>query len=565
MPELPRRFGPYVLLETLGQGSMGEVYLARPARVGTGFPQRLVIKRLLSDLATEDFVRRFRHEATIATRIESPRVTRVFDVGKVGDEIYFAMELVSGWSLGRVLKRFKELGRVMPISTAIDCAAGILEGLAALHEVKDERGIPMGFVHRDISPKNVMIGFDGAPKLIDLGLGKSKVQDWKTATGACMGTPGYMSPEQAFGREVDSRSDLYSAATILFELLTNEPYIPRGSLASMLVASGSPKFRLPSSIRPGIPRELDRLIEAALSPDPTRRPGSARAFLQAFEPATQTHERPATLADLVGAEPPEELTRAVTRFEASVIPGDLMEPTDIKTVTWARRPMEMESTEPTLEARQPPISGLARSRPSRWLWIVAGSAVIVLPAMFLLGVETQKLRIVTPAESRPVELPPVVTAAVPSGEERPNAAPGSGEPSSAEPTRAQKTEPKRPAESPGPVDRALPTPSMKRRAPRDLRRFGAAAQEPARAEKLDKPESSRVDGLVDGSARAAADLVVQRATSLKRREKELTQVELDDLDEIITDASLIRTAKRIDERALRALEARLRRLEGAHE
>jgi serine/threonine-protein kinase len=154
-----------------------------------------------------------------------------------------------------------------PIEAAIDLIGAALLGAHALHEAKNAAtGEALGIVHRDLSPRNLLVGRGGALKLIDLGLGKSTQQDWRTATGIVMGTMGYLSPEQAMGADVDRRADLYTLAVVLFEMLTLERYIPKGQHMSMVEAQIRPRAISARSLRPELPEALDFVLLRALSP-----------------------------------------------------------------------------------------------------------------------------------------------------------------------------------------------------------------------------------------------------------------------------------------------------------
>lgn len=269
--------GPYVLLEKLGSGGMGAVYRARPGESITGLPDDLVVKTMHEALFDQsNFLRRFRHEAEVAVGIDSPHVAKVFDVGAEGRTLFMAMELIDGWPLNHVCTQTIVAGERIPPEVAVDIIDDVLHGLAAVHEAQHPRtGERLDFVHRDLSPKNVMLGRDGRARLIDLGLGQSRLQDWATATGVVMGTPGYMSPEQAYGRRPDQRSDLYCIGLILFELLTQRPYIDRVGLADMLRASAQPDRRRVSEYRPDLSSAFDDLLDQVLAVDIDRRLNNA--------------------------------------------------------------------------------------------------------------------------------------------------------------------------------------------------------------------------------------------------------------------------------------------------
>ncbi|MBI2374411.1 MAG: serine/threonine protein kinase [Deltaproteobacteria bacterium] len=267
---------------------MGSVDLARPIATGAGLPRLVVIKRMHTELAENDlFLKRFRHEGEAAVRIDSPYVAKVFDVGTVGPTAYIAMELINGFRLSEFLDALVREARHVPVDVAAELFSGMLEGLEALRTATDANGRPLGFVHRDLSPKNLMVVDDGLIHIIDLGLGKSSVQDWKTRTGLVMGSPGYMSPEQALARPVDHRSDLYTAGIVFFELLTLRRYIKRGALPDVLARSAEPEFLPPSHIRPDLPVSLDAILEKVLDPVPDKRFATAGELLDAVRGAVR--------------------------------------------------------------------------------------------------------------------------------------------------------------------------------------------------------------------------------------------------------------------------------------
>lgn len=287
---LPRRFGNYVLLAERGRGGMGSVFLARPVVRPEPPARALVIVKLLHPSLLEDAesLQRFRHEAMIAVSVSSPEVVQVFDVGRVGDVPYIAMEYISGWSALEVVRAALDAVWPLPAPLVVAWLCDALAGLEALHNaVHPTTAEPLGVVHRDISPKNLLIDEDLQLRVIDFGLGTSNVQDWATHADVLLGTPGYIAPEQVEGRRVDQRADLYALGVVAFELLTLTHYIPRGDRSAMFAHILAPKPR--SIRRADVPPALERLIFRALAVDPDARPDSAkdlRALLLPFA-ATQ--------------------------------------------------------------------------------------------------------------------------------------------------------------------------------------------------------------------------------------------------------------------------------------
>lgn len=299
---LPRIFGRYVLLKALGRGAMGHVHLARPLNRKRGVPSPVVLKRLRKELAEKEaFVARFRHEAVIAVSVTSSNVAKVYDVGSVGPSLYIVMEYIRGWPLSSVLDSILQSRRHASIASVLDVVVGGLRGLHALHTAADKKsGRPLGIVHRDLSPKNLMVGEDGELRLIDLGLGKSNVQEWKTRTGVVMGSIGYMAPEQARGEHVDQRADIYAMGVVTYEMLALRNYIKRGSATQMMESTLNPRFVRPSEFRPDVPAGLDDVLRTALATKPEDRFPTAMAFLRALEkivPHSQTRGGMASLLD----------------------------------------------------------------------------------------------------------------------------------------------------------------------------------------------------------------------------------------------------------------------------
>jgi serine/threonine-protein kinase len=330
------RFGPYLLLERLGEGGNGTVHLAKPIDPHRGVPTPLVIKRL-NHRPTEDSQRRFQHEAAIAVSVESPHVVKVFDVGAVDQQPYIAMELVRGFPLARVFRALVDARRYAAIPAAVELILGGLRGLAALHEATDPRtGEPLGAVHRDLSPRNVMVDDRGRLRLIDLGLGKSNIQDWRTRTGMVMGSPGYMAPEQACGEPVDHRADLYSLAAILYETLVLEPYIPRGDPAEMLRAMAAPRYAPMTEKRANLPPALEEAVQRGLSLDPEDRWPTAEAFIAALERAVPQRDPEAfgkIMRELLGS----ELLKLEERIASLVDEETALEEDASETVIYAVR------------------------------------------------------------------------------------------------------------------------------------------------------------------------------------------------------------------------------------
>jgi serine/threonine-protein kinase len=301
--DFPKPFGPYVLIRPLGSGAMGEVCLARPYDSERGLPSLVVIKRLHAELGEQrTFVERFVHEARIAVSVDSPHVAKLYDAGRVANLLYIAVEYIPGWTLAELIEASINARQELALEGLAELVVGALRGLEALHGASDASGNQLDIVHRDLSPRNLMLGEDGLVRIIDFGLGKSKQQVWKTRTGVVLGSPGYMSPEQALGQSLDQRADLYAIGVILWELITRRHYFPRDGIPAMLTAAAAPVFVLPSSYRPSVPGRLDGVLERALAPHPEDRFQTAGAFREALEaavPRVQGSRAAAAVVDLL--------------------------------------------------------------------------------------------------------------------------------------------------------------------------------------------------------------------------------------------------------------------------
>jgi serine/threonine protein kinase len=260
------RFGRYNLLHRMAVGGMGDIYLARAVGIeGLDLNRLCVIKTVRTNLVQDnEYVDRFIAEARMLASLSHGNIVPVYDVGKVGSVFYIAMEHVKGQDLRKVLNRAAKEKRRMPVPLALFIARELSNGLAYAHRAKVQ-GIG-GLVHRDVSPHNVLVSYDGEVKLIDFGLAQLAGELPKSEGGTVMGKVCYLSPEQARAENLDPRTDIYSAGLVLFEMLTGEPYFNQPTIAEVLAHVAKPTMQLPSSRVSGIPKEVDRICQRALSP-----------------------------------------------------------------------------------------------------------------------------------------------------------------------------------------------------------------------------------------------------------------------------------------------------------
>jgi serine/threonine-protein kinase len=387
------RFGPYVLVEKLGEGATGDVHLAVPAPT-LGVPSPVVVKRLWAELSTQErMIERFLHEAELAIAVSHPNVARVYDVGRVGDTYYIAGELVPGWSALDLFERAQAARAVPPIGAVVSIGLDWLAGLSAIHGAVHPNGLRLEIIHRDLSARNLMIDEDGRGRVIDLGLGKSAVQRWRTQTGVVMGSPGYMSPEQALGHPVDRRSDLYSVAVVLFELLTLVPYIPRGPALGMVLANAQAEARSLRATRADVPEAVDRAVAWALARRPEDRVPTAAKLAAALAAAARIEPAADLIARLFGEDIEARRRRRREAIEAVDVESEATEVTT--------RLVTRPSVEPAVALAATRTEGASlgslHPRRSRVPWIAA-------PWLVLAGLASLAVLLVRPPPADPIPL-----------------------------------------------------------------------------------------------------------------------------------------------------------------
>ena len=257
----PRKLGRYRLVKELGRGAMGIVYRAEDPMLNRTVAVKCII--LMDEPAVRaDYEARFFQEAKAAGSLNHPNLVTIHDVGREGDVAYMAMELLEGTDLRELTGR----GR-MPLPLALELMAQAAEGLAHAHE--------HGVVHRDIKPGNIMVVRGRVAKVMDFGIARIRASDVKTQTGAILGSPRYMSPEQVTGQPADRRSDIFSLGVVLHELAAGEPPFSASSVTQLMhqIATATP--RPPSAINPAVPPMLDLIVARALQKQPADRYQSA--------------------------------------------------------------------------------------------------------------------------------------------------------------------------------------------------------------------------------------------------------------------------------------------------
>ncbi len=280
---MAQQFGKFKLLKKIASGGMAEIHIAKQ-RGMEGFEKIVVIKTILPNLASnEEFVQMFLDEARIAARLTHPNIVQIYDLGRVGSTYFIAMEYVQGENLRTVAKACRKKKAPLPLQHTVKVISQASEGLHYAHSKQDTSGAPLNIVHRDISPQNILVSFEGITKLVDFGIAKAATQYQETRAGILKGKYSYMSPEQCMSRPVDARSDIFSMGIVLWELATGLRLYKLDSELMILKEITEGKVRPPRDVNQQIPAELEAIILKALEKRPKDRFSSALEMHMALE------------------------------------------------------------------------------------------------------------------------------------------------------------------------------------------------------------------------------------------------------------------------------------------
>jgi serine/threonine protein kinase len=276
-------YGEYQLLKKLATGGMAQIFLARQQGL-EGFEKFLVVKRILPHLAeNDDFIKMFLDEARIAARLNHPNIVQIFNLGAQDDSYFIAMEFIHGEDVRRIWKRADSLGKPIPVPLVARVIMDACSGLDYAHKKTDAQGKPLNIVHRDISPQNILVTFEGGVKVVDFGIAKAADQATVTKSGVLKGKYSYMSPEQASGRKIDCRSDIFALGVVLYELITGVRLFKRPNDIQTLNAVTECEVALPSIVNSRVPKALDEIVMKALAKRPEDRYQEAIALQSALE------------------------------------------------------------------------------------------------------------------------------------------------------------------------------------------------------------------------------------------------------------------------------------------
>jgi len=398
-PQEPISFGRYFLIDKIAVGGMAEVFKAKSFSHG-GFEKLLVIKRILQHLSeNEEFVEMFIDEAKISVELQHPNIVQIYDFGRIADNYFIAMECVEGKDVKGILRKLAERRKMLPLEYAVYIAHEMCKGLDYAHKRTDMQGTPLGIVHRDVSPSNILVSYSGEVKVADFGIAKAQISAYNTKGGVLKGKFEYMSPEQARGEDLNHQADLFATGIILHEMLTGRRLFKSESDIRTLERIKAVDAAPPSQLNPGIPKRLDDIVMRALTSDRADRFQDARelqtALLEFMYPATPDLTR-------------ENLGHFLTELFSAEIRGE-RERLEVGTKAAANLHEHAPEIDLELEWEESPGSGqtihVQHSRGSVWAIVI--SLIVLLGLIVMVGIQQQNKTV-----ERVVEVQAPVTASL---------------------------------------------------------------------------------------------------------------------------------------------------------
>ena len=389
----------YQILGHLATGGMAELFLARAVGIA-GFERYVVLKRIMAEHSRNHrFVTMFLDEARLAAQLHHPNIAQVYDIGRVSDAYFFTLEYVHGENCRDVLQRVAALKRKIPVEQTLTIIAGAVAGL---HYAHDKRGIdrqPLGIVHRDVSPSNLMVSYEGAVKVVDFGIAKAAHRVTETRSGAIKGKVAYMSPEQCTGQPVDRRSDIFSLGIVFYEMATMTRLFKYGTDFETMTHIVNGDVPAPTSRRPELSRELEAIILRCLARRPEDRFQSGAELLEAIE-TLAARERLSLSAMALG------------RYVRELF-GERPEPWyELEAAGEHTGLVTIETTSAGLEAMADPLATAPRPWAAGGREWLPGPAASVVSAVSVLAPPPASA---APAASAPAASAPIATAALPWG------------------------------------------------------------------------------------------------------------------------------------------------------
>ncbi len=382
--------GAYEILARLSVGGMAELFLAFLPGPG-GFKKFVALKQILPDVRNDEaFVKMFLDEARISSGLSHPNIAQVYDLGRdeTSGELYLAMEFVAGQNLALISKVAQRAGVLMPVPITLRLVRDLVLALHAAHTFVDPTGQKLNIVHRDVSPRNVMVSYAGHVKVIDFGIAKAKGRLMRTQAGELRGTLGYMAPEQLLEEPIDGRTDLYAAGIILFELLTGTRRAVVKTPEAALEACRAPPID-PSTLVPTVSTRVGAVVVKALSADPADRFQTGRAFAHALEAAFPDCAEEEDVAAFLGGLFEAQVSSSHALFEAAQRDADPREFSGLVKRLAALAAAERLAADAPVKPRSPPLPPPPnrvtelehRQKPKSNLGWIAGVLLLVVIGM----------------------------------------------------------------------------------------------------------------------------------------------------------------------------------------
>lgn len=394
--EMGEEVGGYEILGPIARGGMAEIYKAKKKGV-KGFEKIIALKKILSGYGEDQkYIEMFVDEAKIAAQLTHPNIVQIYDLGRKDDYYFIAMEYIEGKDLRLLLRQLAENEQYMPIEFSVYMIIKVLEALYYAHTAKDNRGQTLDIVHRDVSPPNILIGYNGEIKLTDFGVSKASIKMHQTISGALKGKLLYMSPEQAKGdRNIDCRSDIFSAGVIFFEVLTNRKLFLDESEIQVLKKVQDGDIILPSTIRKDIDPELEAILVKSLQKDPKTRYQNAQEMAEALnnylqKTFTQTPS-PAHVAHYLMTLFAEEIRKNNIKIDLKKEPYQISRRPQATTPEKPAEVVKPPKAEPEKKPTPPPVKAAPPPPPPPPPKPAPTPATVVVPSN-----ATQKISVVPP-------------------------------------------------------------------------------------------------------------------------------------------------------------------------
>lgn len=421
----PNVYGRYETLFRIASGGMAEVYAAR-ARGEAGFQKLVALKRMLPHLTDDErFVTMFMDEGRLAANISSPHVVSTLDLGRAEDgSLFLVMELVVGTTLSTLLRNAAREGASLPLEVGVAIIAQAAQGLHDAHEARTPVGTPLGIVHRDVSPQNILVGTDGRVRITDFGVARALLRRTKTSTGEFKGKLSYFSPEQCADQELDRRSDVFSLGVVAWETLTTRRLFHADNPLAVLDRVTRLPIPSASSVNPAVPPTVAAVIARALERDRNARFESAAVFAHALRDAARSvgvgeSEAIAAMVRRYGGDTVERMERQLRQSLSALPPGTMTStstPAALSSGVAARREESLAPSVPSsrtmvtetgasfiaLEDEQVPVTATSGShKPSSLPYVLATIVVMVGLAA---GAVMSVLALTRPATQAPQEV-----------------------------------------------------------------------------------------------------------------------------------------------------------------